>query len=296
MINIEHKDRLFCFLFGREENRRWTLNLYNAVNGSCYTESEDIEITTISDAVYMGMKNDVSFLFHSHMNVYEQQSTYNPNMPVRELMYVGRLYDKYVHTHGLNLYGSRVVRLPAPRLVTFYNGAEEREDEILRLSDAFPEGVDANQADVEVRVRMLNINHGKNRELMAACSPLAEYAWFVEEVRRNQRDMGIEAAVDRAIDAMPMDFEIRKFLVGHKAEVRNMCITEYNEAETMRMLREEAHDEGWKEGWEEGYAEGEGKLGELIGELLSKGRLSDAQKAATDKAVRKVLYEEFNIV
>ncbi len=284
MVNKEHKDRLFCFLFGREENRKWTLSLYNAVNGTGYTDPEEIEITTISDAVYMGMKNDVAFLLHCHMSLYEHQSTYNPNMPVRELMYLGKLYDKYIHAHTLNIYGKKIVPLPVPRLAVFYNGTEEHEDEVLRLSDAFPEGLDAASSDVEVRVRMINVNYGRNRELMEACRPLSEYTWFVEEIRRNRKDTGIEEAVDRAIDHMPEDFEIKGFLVGNRAEVKDMCITEYNEAETMQMFREEGREEG------------EDRLGELIKELLSRGRISDAERAAADKAARKGLYEEFGIV
>lgn len=279
MINKEHKDRLFSFLFGQEENKRWTLSLYNAVNETHYTNPDEIEITTIRDAVYMGMRNDVSFLLHCQMNVYEQQSTYNPNMPVRGLMYLGKLYDKYIHVHGLNIYGQKIMRLPIPRLVVFYNGKAAKEDEVLKLSDAFPRELDAVQSDVEVRVRMLNINHGRNRRLMEACRPLSEYAWFVEQIRRNKKGMGIEEAVDKAMDDMPAGFEIRTCLIGNRAEVKDMCITEYNEAETMQMFKEE----------------GEDKLGELIGQLLSKGRISDAQKAATDKEARAALYKEFGI-
>lgn len=221
------------------------------------------------------------------MNVYGQQSTYNPNMPVRGLMYLGKLYDKYIHVHGLNLYGSRILRLPMPRLVVFYNGTASREDEVLRLSNAFPRELDASQSDVEVRVRMLNINHGRNRKLMEACRPLSEYAWFVEEIRRNKKGMGIEEAVDKAIDDMPVEFEIRKCLIGNRAEVKDMCITEYNEAETMQMFKEE--------GREEGCEEGEDKLGELIEKLLAKGRISDIENAAIDKAARAALYKEFGI-
>lgn len=86
-INSKHKDRLFSFLFGNHEHREWTLSLYNAVNGSAYDNPDDIQITTIEDVIYMGMKNDVSFLISDMLNIYEQQSTFNPNMPVRLLMY-----------------------------------------------------------------------------------------------------------------------------------------------------------------------------------------------------------------
>ena len=133
MINRKHKDRLFSFLFGSESNKEWTLSLYNAVNNTRYTDAEDIQFTTIENAVYMGMKNDVSFILFYVMNIYEQQSSYNPNMPVRQLMYAGKLYDKYIQVNNLNIYGKKVMRLLIPKLVTFYNGTEGEEDKILRL-------------------------------------------------------------------------------------------------------------------------------------------------------------------
>ena len=89
--NIQYKDRLFNFIFGSEENKAWTLSLYNAVNGSSYTDPTAIEINTIKEVMYLGMHNDVSFLIADNMNLYEQQSTYNPNMPLRFLQYAGNL-------------------------------------------------------------------------------------------------------------------------------------------------------------------------------------------------------------
>ena len=107
---------------------------------------------------YLGMHNDVSFLISNEMNLYEQQSTYNPNMPVRLLQYAGNLYEKYFKDNSLNKYGGRLLQLPVPKLVVFYNGKKEQPDEmILKLSDSFPEGSDA---DIEVKVRMLNVNVG----------------------------------------------------------------------------------------------------------------------------------------
>ena len=99
---------------------------------------------------------------------------------------------------------------------------------------------------------------------------------------RESRKAGFEIgeAVDKAIDDMPMEYAIRMFLIGNRAEVKGMCITEYNEAETMKMFREE----------------GEDKLGRLVSMLILKGRAGDAEKAATDKVTRANLYEEFGIV
>lgn len=274
------------------------LSLYNAVNGTAYSDAGGLEITTISDSVYMGMKNDVSFLLHSTMNFWEQQSTFNPNMPIRQLMYAGRVYDKYIHQHRLNIYGKSVIRLPLPKLVVFYNGQDERADEtVLELKDAFPPELKDAEPDISVRVRMLNINKGRNTAILAACRPLSEYSWLVQGIRdRVAGDMEIEEAVDATIDEMPEGFLVRNFLIGNRAEVKNMCITEYNEAETMQMFKEEGRKEGKREGRKEGKKEGEDKLARLIKALVSADRLGDVTKAADDTSARDSFYEEFGIV
>ena len=243
--NVQYKDRLFKFLFGSEENKQWTLSLYNAINNSDYKDPNAIEITTIKGIVYLGMGNDSSFLITDEMNLYEQQSTFNPNMPLRMMQYTGNLFEKYIKQRKLNKYSSRLLKLPVPKLVVLYNGTSEQPDEmILRLSDSFPEGA---KADIEVRVRMLNINYGRNKELMEKCKPLMEYSWLVAEVRKlnetNNVD-GMSHAIDQAITNMPDDFQIKPFLEAHRVEVKGMLLEEYNEAETMELFREEGREEG----------------------------------------------------
>ena len=144
----EYKSRLFAYIFGREENKRWTLELYNAINGTSYEDPSGIVIYTIEDVVYMGMKNDVSFIvselinLFKVLNIYEQQSSFNPNVPVREFMYLGKMFDKYIYMSKLNRYGSKLIPLPIPKLVVLYNGERNQPEEmILRLEDAFKEEI-----------------------------------------------------------------------------------------------------------------------------------------------------------
>lgn len=253
-LNEKHKDRLFSFIFGREENKAWTLSLFNAVNGSDYDDPTQIEFNTLEDFLYMGMKNDVSFLIVGLINLYEHQSTYNPNMPLRMMEYLARLYSGYIAEHEFNKYGSRLIQLPAPKLLVFYNGEQDIEDEtILRLSDSFDEGL-SSEADVEVTVRMININQGKNKSLMNACRPLSEYAWFIDKIRecgdgmkekmtKWRKSRLTRKAVNQAIDEMPHDFEIRSFLVKHRAEVAGMIEMEYDEANVMELFRKDGREE-----------------------------------------------------
>ena len=259
--------------------------------------------------------NDVSFLIASLMNLYEQQSSYNPNMPVRLLQYAGNMYERYIVGHRKNKYGRTLIRLPVPKLVVFYNGSDERpEAENLNLSDAFPPEL-REASDIQVRVRMLNVNLGKSEGLLDDCKPLAEYAWIVDAIRKNERmlkgkvddNILLETAIDRAIDAIPGDFIIKQYLETHRAEVKGMLLTEYNEAQAMELFREEGRAEGRVEGRAEGRlegraegrvegrVEGEDRLARLMKLLFGQRRFEDAQRAATDAIFRDQLYREFQI-
>ena len=288
--NPQYKDRLFNFLFGSEENKAWTLSLYNAVNGSAYTDPSVIEITTIREVMYLGMHNDVSFLIADAMTLYEQQSTYNPNIPLRLLQYAGNLYEKFVKERKLNKYGSELLKLPVPKLVVFYNGRKDQPDEkMLYLSDSFPKGA---ESDIEVRVRMLNVNFGRNQELLNACKPLREYAWLVEEVRKNNTshdETGMSSAIDKAINEMPNDFVIKPFLEAHRAEVKGMLLTEYNEAEQMELFKEDGRREGLAEGQEKTLVESIRSLMDTLD--LTVDQAMDALRIPDDQ--RKNLVSKF---
>lgn len=219
--NRQYKDRLFKFIFGNPEHKEWTLMLYNAINGTHYQNAEDIVLNTIEDAVYMGMKNDVSFLFNQ-MNFYEQESRFNPNMPMRFLIYSGMQYSKYVETcSSYHRFSTKQQTAPTPKCVCFYNGAVNKDDRfILKLSDSF-----SGESDIEVKVTMLNINYGHNEELLDFCKPLNEYSWFVDRIRRYLKSKELTAAIDDALEDMSDEYLIKPFLLANKAEVKSMCIT-----------------------------------------------------------------------
>ena len=172
-----------------------------------------------------------------------------------------------------NKYGSRLLRLPVPKLVTFYYVFRDQPDEtILRLSDSFPENA---EADIEVRVRMININYGRNKKLLEKCRPLKEYAWFIREIRNN-RTVPLDQAIGRAIDNMPADYEIRPFLTVHRAEVLGMLLTEYNEEEAMELFRQDGIAEGMEKGLEKGLEKG-------IEKGMEKGRVETLVSLVTDR-------------
>ena len=254
MYNRKYKDRLFVYLFGREERKEWTLQLYNAVSGRDYTNADDLVINTIEDAVYMGVKNDVSFLVEGHINIYEHQSTINPNIPVRLLEYLVRIYGKYITEAKANKYSTKQIMLPVPKFVVFYNGkANAPEDSILRLSDAFPEGSDP---DVSVRVKMLNINAGNNAKLMERCRPLFEYSDLIYRIRNADNKDESKDFIGEIIDELPDTYIIKPLLKANRSEVINMMLTEYNEAETMELFKQEWFEDGRVEGMANGIIQG----------------------------------------
>ena len=193
-VNRKYKDTIFRMLFKEIEN---LLCLYNAVNGTAYVDTDELEITTLQDAVYMNYKNDVSFVFDFELNLYEHQSTVNPNMPLRDLIYVTTVLQGIIRDE--DLYSSKLIKLPTPRFVVFYNGTEPQpHKQILRLSDAYEKQLDL--PELELSVTVYNINFAENKELLEACKVLKEYAQYVAIVRKFAMEKPLEKAVEQTVD------------------------------------------------------------------------------------------------
>ena len=198
------------------------------------TIRNDIQFNTIEDAVYLGMKNDASFIIIDEINLWEHQSTFNPNMPMRFFLYAAKLYEKYIASSEYYVYSNTLQTAPCPKCICFYNGtANQPERQVLKLSDAF-----GGESDIKVLVTMLNINYGKNMALMETCAPLNEYAWLVDSIRRHKKTTrDLETAVDAAIDEMPDDFSIKRFLLLNKTEVKGIFLTEYDQEKVLEQER-----------------------------------------------------------
>jgi len=179
--NKKYKDSLFRKIFG--ESKENALSLYNAINGSSYTMEDEFEYTTLEDVVYMKMKDDVSFLVGASLNLYEHQSSYNPNMPLRGFLYFADLYREIIKDNE-KIYSPQLVRIPNPKYIVFYNGPHSKMDEDsvkLRLSDCF-EVLDKS-GDFEWTAAMININAGHNHDLLEKCDILKQYTIFIEKVK-----------------------------------------------------------------------------------------------------------------
>ena len=288
--NRNYKDTVFRMLFSDKEN---LLSLYNAVAGRNYKEADQLKIVTLENAVYMGMVNDVAFLVDMGLQLYEHQSTYNPNIPLRNLFYISSEYQILVKDRSI--YSSAVQRIPAPKFFVFYNGTEDMEDcRELRLSDAYLTSQDA--PDLELKVTMLNVNAGHNRELMEQCRTLREYSQYVERVRKYTAQMELNEAVELAITECIREGILSDFLSRNRAEVLKVSIFEYDQELEEKKLREAEFEYGRETGIQEGRSEGlsegliAGKVESLLTALRLKGEVSEAlqQEISEEKDIERL--------
>lgn len=258
----KHKDRVFRMIY---KDRAKALELYNGMNHSNYTSPEDLIITTLDNALYLGMKNDVSFVLYDQLLLYEHQSTVNPNMPLRNLFYVADVYSKL--TTNMNLYSSTLQKIPEPHFFVFYNGTDSfPERKILRLSDAYEH--QSEEPALELVTEVLNINKGFNEELKDQCRTLREYMIFVDMVRDYTKKMPFKEAMAAAIEYCIRNNVLADFLKANKAEVLKVSIYEYDEEKHMAMERDEAEERGEKRGIVIGEERGEVKGIQLMKTVL----------------------------
>lgn len=244
--NRMYKSRIFAMLFS---DRNELLKLYNAINGTSYNDSELLQVNTLENAIYMSMQNDVSFIIEMRLNLYEHQSTYSPNLPVRYLLYVADVYSDY--TKDMNLYGTKAVKLPTPKFVIFYNGQAEQPDrKELKLSELF--SIPDADPSLELKAVMLNINKGHNRKLMETCRTIEDYAEYTFRVREYAAEMPLDEAIERAITECISEGILADFLRKNRAEAKKVSIYEYDEERHMRQTREEGMEEGYANGLSQG--------------------------------------------
>lgn len=292
--NRQYKDTVFRMLFSEKEN---LLSLYNAVTGNAYQNADDLKIVTLENAIYMGMKNDLAFMLETNIYLYEHQSTLNPNIPLRDLIYIGIEYQQYVDDKSL--YSSRLQKIPAPKFMVFYNGTDAVDDRVeLRLSNAYEHL--AGEPDLELKVLMLNVNEGHNKELMEQCQTLKEYAIYVARVRKYASAQNLNDAVERAITECIKEGILVDFLRKNRSEVKMVSILEYDKEWEEKKLRKAEYEAGKSDGIEIGKSEGikigrEETLAEMIYNMKQHGYSIEKMADITGKSVRQIeQYLQFN--
>lgn len=287
------KDRLFQYLFERDRNA--LLDLYNALNGTDYQDALQLEIVTIESAVYVVMKNDLAYILSGTLNLYEHQSTYSPNLPVRFLIYLAQEYQMVIEKAERSLYGTGQITLPTPQCIVFYNGMKEMpEERTLKLSEAFENK--KVRADVELNVRMLNINYGHNKQLMDKCKVLEGYSMLVAVTRNYMAaEKDIQTALNKAIDYCIEKGILKEILLRNRAEVLGMLLEEFDAEKYERTLRGEGWENGREEGRKEGKEEGELKINRLGTLLMEAGRSNEFLDSLSDRELQKRLLMEFGL-
>ena len=280
--NRNYKDTVFRMLFSDRKN---LLSLYNAVNQRDYQNPEDLEIVTLENAIYMGMKNDLAFILDTNLYLYEHQSTYNPNMPLRDLFYICSEYQKLVDHKSL--YSSVLQKIPVPNFIEFYNGSMIIPDYAEhKLSSAF-ENL-SSEPKLELIVTVLNINDGHNADLMHQCSILHEYAQYVARVRHYAGSMPLNDAVERAVDECIREGILTEFLSRNRNEVISMSIFEYDKELEEKKLRKAEYEAGFSEGEKHGH-----ELGFSAGEKHGIERGTFLNSIETAKRMLKL--QEFSL-
>lgn len=265
--NRNHKDTLFRFIFAG--NKECALSLYNAINGSNYTNADDLDFTTLDDVIYLKMKNDVSFIIDRCLNLYEHQSSYNPNMPFRGFLYFADLYRQRIEDE--RIYSSTLIKVPTPRYIVFYNGDRNTEDVVkLHLSDAFlyPD----ESKEFEWTATVLNINLGHNQHILDSCPALLQYSQFIQRIKDNRFNFKtLEEAIDEAVDYCIKHEILHDILKKQKKAVKDMTLTEFDEKKYEKVIYEDGLNAGLEKGREEGRLEGRK---EGLEEGLEEGRIN----------------------
>jgi len=273
--NKKFKSSVFSLLFSDPDLLR---ELYCALGGVSLPKDAPVTINTLEDVLFMNFINDISFEIDGKLVVLiEHQSTINPNMALRLLMYIGRVYEKI--TEGRNIYSGKEIKVPRPLFFVLYNGVEPYPDEkIYKLSEMFEnlESLRLAEKDflsLELVVKVININEGRNGALAARCKKLAEYSAFVAKVRAFEKELGsLEEAIKAAVKYCQKHDILKEFLELHAGEVLSMLMTEWNMDDALAVRYEEGHEDGIEKGREEGL---EAAKESIARNLLAEGSTPD---------------------
>ena len=323
--NREYKSDVFSMLM---QDKRRALELYNAMNDTDYDNPDEVEMVTLAGGISLSVRNDASFVVGDNLSIYEHQSTVCPNMALRSLIYfvavikerisgrrrqiVGDDGGNYAdgRQHGRNIYGKRLIKIPTPKFVVFYNGAEKQPEEMTQyLSDSFEQKTD--DPELELKCKVYNINYGKNRAIMDECRWLDEYMMFVDKVREyhNSKDEEeLEDDINKAIDYCIENDILKEFLSERRGEVTKVMALDYTFDKQLEMERAEAWNGGKKEGIEEGRIEGreEGEkigkdamgeaMSKLIKKLLEDGNIEEVRHVTSNSEYRDKLLKELGLL
>jgi hypothetical protein len=245
-VNRNHKDSVFSALFSNPDVLR---ELYSAIKGITLPPDIPVNINTLTDVLYKGQINDVSFTIDNRLIVLiEHQSTISSNLPLRLLQYMSYVYEKIINRK--KIYQPKLEKIPMPEFIVLYNGSAPYPDyKELKLSDAFMdiEGLkpkNTNEVPLELIVKVYNINQGHNSEILKKCKTLGGYSIFVDKVREYRKQYILEEAFTLAINYCIENDIQKNFFETHSSEVINMLLMEWNQDDALEAAREDGREEG----------------------------------------------------
>ena len=245
--NREYKSDVFSMLLREPEN---ALEVYNALNHTHYDNPEDVEIQTLERGVSLTVRNDAAFVIDWNLNIYEHQSTYNPNMPLRSLIYFVNVIEPIAKSR--DLYSRKLIRIPTPHFVVFYNGAETRpEVEELYLSSAFEQQTQS--PELELKCTVYNLNRGNNQSLLAQSRVLREYMYFIDMIRSHVAEkMELEDAIVCSIDTCIREHVMEEFLRKNREEVLKVTTIDCTWERREELIKQEYYEDGLAQGRSQG--------------------------------------------
>ena len=298
--NREYKSDVISMMLQIPE---YALDVYNAMNDSVYTDPDMIQIMRLENGISLSVRNDASFFISNYLNLYEHQSTYSPNAPLRFLIYLTNLLKTTIRKR--NLYSRKRVQIATPHFAVFYNGTEKRpEKEVLKLSDAFINRTDT--PEIELTVTVYNINPNNNTQLLEKSEVLRGYMIFVNRVRENLEhekiaqnapeydeaayEEDLEAAINEAIDHCIEHHIMEIFFRENRSEVTKSMVLDYTWERREKLIRAEEYEDGKREGYaagiSQGRAEGE-KRGFTEGEKRGRARARNVAESRARNSEQK---------
>lgn len=279
-----YKDGIFRSLFN---DKKALLELYNALSGSEYPENTEIQIVTLDNIIFNGIKNDLAFIIDNRFVVLtEQQSTMSPNFPLRLFCYLAKVYEKIAESK--DVYSTKRIELPAPELYVFYNGlADEPLEQIMKLSDSFKEKNDI--ITVEAIVKIINVNYEKGAELLKQCETLQKYSLFVHRVRElHAKYNDIDVAVAESVREFIENDILTDFLMEHRGDIMSVLEINLTQEEQIAIRLRDMREQVIKEVTEQVIKDVTEQVTKDVTEQVTKDVTEQVTKDVTDQVTKDV--------
>ena len=293
-VNRMFKDSVFTRLFSDPDLLR---ELYCALEGVSLPPDTPVFINTLENVLYMDFYNDISFEIGGKLIVLiEHQSTINPNMALRLLLYIADIYEAMIDSK--TLYKQKQISIPYPEFFVLYNGSEPFPDnKIMKLSELFRKPQELGLPEkalpyLELEVKIINIKEGMNEAIVSRCKKLNEYSKFIQKTQDYWKESGnLEKALEKAVKYCRKYDILKEFLERNAKEVLSMLYTEWNWDDALAVRYSEGHEDGVEKGLEKGLEKGreEGlekgleKGREEVLELLTQGLSVEEIKSRLEK-------------